>query len=129
MPRLYYALDLRDDPAAIAEYEDWHRPGVVWPEVVASIRAAGIEDMEIFRTGNRLVMVVQVPDGYDAGSRRAADAGNPRVQAWEGLMDRYQQRLPWARLGEKWVPMRGIFSLKDALAGSGTTPRSGGAGG
>lgn len=116
MPRFYYALDLRDDAAAIAEYENWHRPGVVWPEILASICAAGIEDMEIFRSGNRLVMVMQVPDGYDAAGKQAADAADPRVQEWEQLMDRYQQRLPWARQGEKWVAMRGIFSLKEALA-------------
>lgn len=116
MPRFYYALDLRDDAAAIAEYENWHRPDKVWPEIVASIRAAGIEDMEIFRTGNRLVMMMQVPDDYDAAGKQAADAADPRVQEWERLMDGYQQRLPWARPGEKWVPMRGIFSLSAALA-------------
>lgn len=118
MTRLYYALDLRDDAAAIAEYENWHRPGVVWPEIVASIRAAGIADMEIFRTGNRLVMMMQVPDGYDATAKQAADAASARVQAWEQMMDRYQQRLPWAKPGEKWVAMHGIFSLKEALAAS-----------
>ena len=53
MQRYYYALDLKDDAAAIAEYERWHRPGVVWPEIISSIRASGIEEMEIFRTGNR----------------------------------------------------------------------------
>ena len=116
MPRLYYALDLRDEAAAIAEYENWHRPGAVWPEIVVSIRAAGIEDMEIFRTGNRLVMVMQVPDGYDAAGKQVADATNPRVQEWERLMDGYQQRLPWAKPGEKWVAMRAIFSLREALA-------------
>ena len=120
MPRLYYALDLRDDAAAIAEYENWHRPGVVWPEIVASIRNAGIEEMEIFRSGNRLVMVMQVPDGYDTAGKQAADAADPRVQAWEQLMDGYQQRLPWAKPGEKWVAMRGIFSLRAALAVSDT---------
>ena len=122
MPRLYYALDLRDDAAAIAEYEDWHRPGVVWPEILASIRAAGIEEMEIFRTGNRLVLVMQVPDDYDAAAKQTADAASPRVQAWEQLMDRYQQRLPWAKPSEKWVAMRGIFSLREALAASGVNP-------
>ncbi|RDS83761.1 L-rhamnose mutarotase [Dyella monticola] len=115
MQRLYYALDLKDDAQAIAEYERWHRPGVVWPEIVASIRASGIEDMEIFRTGNRLVMVVQVGDRYDASVKRESDTPDEKTQAWEHLMDRYQQRLPWAEAGQKWVPMTRIFSLADAL--------------
>jgi L-rhamnose mutarotase len=113
MPRLYYALDLRDDAEAIAEYERWHQPQHVWPEIVANIRASGIEQMEIFRTGNRLVMVVQVPDDYAAPATRENDA---KTQAWEALMDGYQQRLPWSEPGQKWVPMTRIFSLTDALA-------------
>jgi L-rhamnose mutarotase len=114
MPRHYYALDLRDDEAAIAEYERLHRPGNVWPEIAASIQASGIEEMEIFRTGNRLVMVVQVPNGYDASATRQTD--DPMNHAWEALMDRYQQRLPWAEMGQKWVPMTRIFSLTETLA-------------
>jgi L-rhamnose mutarotase len=115
MQRYYYALDLKDDAAAIAEYERWHRPGVVWPEIVTSIRAAGIEEMEIFRTGNRLVMVVQMPDDHVPAAKRESD-DDARTKEWEELMDRYQQRLPWAPEGVKWVPMGRIFSLKEALA-------------
>jgi L-rhamnose mutarotase len=114
MPRHYYALDLRDDDAAIAEYERLHRPGNVWPEIAASIKTSGIEEMEIFRTGNRLVMVVQVPHGYDASAKRHVD--DPMTHAWEALMDRYQQRLPWAETGQKWVPMKRIFSLAETLS-------------
>ena len=116
MQRYYYALDLKDDAAAIAEYERWHRPGVVWPEIVTSIRAAGIEEMEIFRTGNRLVMAVKMADDYDPAAKGEADAADARTKEWEQLMDRYQQRLPWAETGQKWVPMTRIFSLKEALA-------------
>lgn len=112
MQRHYYALDLKDDAAAIAEYERWHRPDMVWPEIVASIRSAGIEEMEIFRTGNRLVMVVQVADDHVPAPKQESDA---KTQEWEALMDRYQQRLPWAEAGQKWVPMGRIFSLKEAL--------------
>ena len=89
---------------------------MVWPEIVTSIRAAGIEEMEIFRTGNRLVMAVKMADDYDPAAKGEADAANARTKEWEQLMDRYQQRLPWAETGQKWVPMTRIFSLKEALA-------------
>lgn len=115
MQRYYYALDLKDDAAAIAEYERWHRPGIIWPEIVTSIRVAGIEDMEIFRTGNRLVMVVKMADDYVPRAKRESDT-DAKTQEWEQLMDRYQQRLPWAEAGQKWVPMGRIFSLKESLA-------------
>ena len=111
--RLYYALDLRDDPGLIAEYERLHRPGNIWPEIVASIRAAGIRELEIFRVGNRLLMALDVPEDYSPEARAAADAGNPRVQVWEKLMWRFQQALPFAGPGEKWMPMHRIFSLRD----------------
>jgi L-rhamnose mutarotase len=105
------ALDLRDDPALIAEYERWHRKEFIWPEVVRSIRDAGIPDMQIFRTGNRLVMLMRVGEGFDASAKAAADAASERVQAWEALMSTFQQPLPWAKTGEKWVPMEPIFDL------------------
>jgi L-rhamnose mutarotase len=120
MSRHYYALDLRNDAEAIAEYERWHQPGEVWPEIIASIRASGVEEMEIFRTGNRLVMMVRMAEGHDASVRKDADAADAKTQAWEALMDGYQQRLPWAEAGQKWVPMKRIFSLSESLAYSRT---------
>jgi L-rhamnose mutarotase len=118
MSRHYYALDLRDDATAIAEYECWHQPGHIWPEIIASIRASGVQDMEIFRTGNRLVMVVQMIEGHASPARKDADADDAKTQAWESLMDGYQQRLPWAEAGQKWVPMKRIFSLAESIAHS-----------
>ena len=120
MPRLYYALDLQDDPTLIAEYEHWHRAENVWPEIVASFRGMGVRDLEIFRAGNRLILVMDVDESYSAERKAASDAANPRVQEWEALMWRFQQALPFAQPGEKWVPMRQIFSLKDAITAQGT---------
>jgi L-rhamnose mutarotase len=116
MTRWYFALDLRDDPQAIAEYERWHKAEFIWPEVVASIRAAGIASMEIFRTGNRLVMAMETGAGYDAASKASADAADERVQAWEALMGTFQQPLPWAAPGQKWVRMTRIFNLAECAS-------------
>ena len=106
-------LDLKNDPELIAQYEACHAPGAVPPEVVKSIRDAGISSMEIFRLGDRLVMLVEADDDFDAKAKAAADATNPAVIAWEKRMDAFQQRLPWAADGEKWLPATRIFSLEE----------------
>jgi L-rhamnose mutarotase len=109
--RYCFALDLKDDPALIADYERYHAPGGVWPEILESIKAAGIEKLDIYRTGNRLFMVMEVNDSFSFEKKAVMDAANPRVQDWEYLMWHYQQSLPWAREGEKWVLMNKIFEL------------------
>jgi len=103
------ALDLKDDPALIAEYERYHEK--IWPEIEESIRTAGITSMEIYRLGNRLFMIMETDDTFSFDRKAAMDAGNPKVQEWEALMWRYQQALPMARPGEKWLLMERIFAL------------------
>jgi L-rhamnose mutarotase len=114
MPRLCFALDLHDDPALIAEYERWHQPDRIWPDIVASISSAGIRDLEIFRVDDRLFMIMDVAEDYSPDAKAAADANSPRVHAWEALMWQFQKPLPHARPGEKWVEMKRIFSLTEA---------------
>ena len=52
--RHFLALDLRDDPALIAEYEAHHRR--IWPEVRGHLHAHGVTAMSIYRLGTRMVM-------------------------------------------------------------------------
>ncbi len=108
--RYCLALDLKDDPALIAEYVRLHEQ--IWPEIAESIRSAGIVSMEIWRTGNRLFMVMETDEHFNAEAKAAADAANPKVAEWEALMWRFQQPLPWAAAGEKWVAMEKIFDLQ-----------------
>ncbi len=109
MKRHCLALDLRPDPALIAEYEAMHR--AVWPEILDSIRSAGILSLEIYRIENRLFMILEADDDFSLEQKAAADAANPKVQEWESLMWRYQQALPSAKPGEKWVLMQRVFSV------------------
>jgi L-rhamnose mutarotase len=105
--RYCLALDLQPDPALIAEYEAMHR--AVWPEILNSIRESGILNLEIYRIENRLFMILEAGDDFSFEKKAAADAGNQKVQEWETLMWRYQQALPTARPGEKWMLMERIF--------------------
>ncbi len=111
MKRYCMALDLKDDPALIEEYKQYHR--AVWPEIKESITSSGIVDMQIYLAGNRLFMIMETEDSFQFEAKAAADAANPKVQEWEQLMWKFQQALPQARPGEKWMRMEQIFSLLD----------------
>ena len=111
MKRYCLALDLTDDPKLIEEYERWHKAENIWPEIKKSITDAGITDMQIYRTGNRLFMIMETTDYYSGEKKTEMDSANPKVQAWEQLMWKFQQPLPWAGNGEKWVLMNKIFQL------------------
>ena len=111
MKRHCLALDLVDDPILIAEYEQYHVK--IWPEIHKSITDSGIENMEIFRIGNRLFTIMEVADSFSFEEKGKMDAENPKVQEWENLMWKYQQALPMAKTGEKWLLMDKIFGLKE----------------
>ena len=109
--RLCFSCDLKDDPKLIAEYKKYHAPENAWPEITKSIKDAGIVDMQIHLTGNRMFMIMDVDETFDPNKKTEMDANNPKVQEWEQLMWKYQQGLPWAKEGEKWIEMEQIFQL------------------
>ena len=106
------ALDLKDDPALIAEYVALHRE--VWPEVTQSLRKIGITSMRIYRGGTRLFMVIEADDEFDV-ARYQAYAQEPRTDAWDALTRRFQQPTPFAQPGEWWSPLEEIFDLNANL--------------
>ena len=109
MRRYCLALDLKPNPALMAEYERYHQ--AVWPEIIKSIRASGIERLEIYRVENRLFMILEANASFSFEQKSKADAVNPKVQEWETLMWQYQQALPTAKPGEKWLLMDRVFAL------------------
>ena len=109
MKKYCLALDLKDDAKLIEEYEHYHKN--VWPEIIESIKGSGIEVLDIYRTGNRMVMIIEANEDFSFEKKSAMDAANPKVEEWEKLMWRFQQPLPWAKTGEKWILMDKIFEL------------------
>ncbi|HRH51611.1 MAG TPA: L-rhamnose mutarotase [Panacibacter sp.] len=109
MKKYCLALDLKDDPQLIAEYEQYHKQ--VSTEILKSITGSGITAMEIYRAGNRLFMIMQTTDDFSFETKAAMDAANSTVQEWEQFVWKFQQPLPFAKPGEKWVLMDQIFSL------------------
>jgi L-rhamnose mutarotase len=108
--RFCFTLDLKNDPHLIAEYRRFHEK--IWPEITDSIRNSGIEDMEIYLLGTRLFMFMEVNDSFSFERKDKADQNNPKVQEWEELMWQFQQPLPEAKAGEKWLRMERIFKLE-----------------
>ena len=111
MKRYCLALDLKEDSKLIAEYENYHKN--VWPEIIKSIKESGIEVLDIYRTGNRMFMIIEANDDFSFEKKAAMDTANPKVWEWEELMWKFQQALPWAKTGEKWILMDKIFSLSE----------------
>lgn len=108
--RFCLTLDLKNDPDLIAQYERYHE--LVWPEVIESIKASGIEDMEIYRLGTRMFMIMEVNQHFSFEAKARADEANPKVAEWEELMWKFQKPLSEAQPGEKWLAMKPIFKLK-----------------
>ncbi|MBX2952380.1 MAG: L-rhamnose mutarotase [Leadbetterella sp.] len=113
MKKIVLVLDLKDDPALIAEYEAYHRE--VWPEILDSIRDSGILRMEIYRFSNRLFMIMETEEDFSFERKGEMDKANPKVQEWEELMWKYQQALPGSPPGAKWLPAKLVFSMESEL--------------
>ena len=109
--RYCQTLDLRDDPALIAEYRRLHSEQGVWREILDGIRSVGILEMEIYLLGTRLFMIVETAPDFDWTSAMARLTTLPRQAEWEELTGRYQQALPGASSAEKWKLMERIFHL------------------
>ena len=109
MQKFCLACDLKEDEDLIADYEKFH--AAVWPEIQQSILDSGITQLDIYRVSNRLFMIIEATDDFSFEKKSAADTGNAYVQEWEELMWKFQQALPGAKPGEKWMLMKKIFEL------------------
>ena len=109
--RYCQTLDLKDDPALIAEYVERHSKAKRWQEIVDGIRTVGILEMEIYLTGTRLFMIVETAVDFDWDTAFARLSKMPRQAEWEEYMSVFQVSKPGATSAEKWQLMDKIFCL------------------
>ena len=109
MQRFCLSVDLVNDPALIAEYEEYHQE--VWPAILDSIKDSGITVLDIYCAVNRMFMIIEADANFSFEKKSVMDADNATVQQWEELMWKFQQALPWAKPGQKWMLMEKIFQL------------------
>ncbi len=107
MKRYCQTLELRDDPELIEKYLEAHRH--VWPEVIAGQREVGIVDMQIYRRGTRLFMIMDTVDDFDFVRDNARLATLPRQAEWEAYVAQFQGCDPSAPSTDKWQLMERIF--------------------
>jgi L-rhamnose mutarotase len=108
--RFCLTLDLKDDPALIAEYKRYHER--VWPEITKSLKEAGVVDMEIYLLGTRMFMIMEVGSEFSFSKKAKMDLANPKVREWEELMGKFQNPLPNASPVERWQVMEKVFELE-----------------
>lgn len=109
--RYVQTMDLKDDPAFIAEYRRRHSREESWKEIRDGIREVGILEMELYILGTRLVMIVDTPLDFDWDKAMARLATLPRQQEWEDYMAMFQQCAEGATSDEKWQMMERMFYL------------------
>lgn len=107
--RYCQTLDLKNNPALIAEYVKRHSN--IWPEIKTGICEVGILEMQIFLLGTRLFMIVETPLDFDWDCAMSRLATLPRQAEWEEYMSMFQIASTGASSSEKWKLMDEIFHL------------------
>lgn len=107
MKRYCQTLNLVDDETMVAKYVEAHAH--VWPEIIQGQREVGILDMQIYRKGRKLFMVMDTVDGFDFAHDMARLATLPRQAEWEAYVSQFQGAKADARSDEKWQLMERIF--------------------
>jgi len=109
--RYCQTLDLKNDPALIAEYIKRHSQAEAWPEIRAGIREVGILEMELYHLGTKLFMIVETSLDFEWDAAMKKLATLPRQAEWEEYMSIFQIAAPGASSAEKWQLMDRIFYL------------------
>jgi hypothetical protein len=97
------------------EYIDYHATQFKnWPDVSKGFCNAGFQQLLVFRSGCRLMLVISIPKGKKLDDLNPKTIeNNPRVNDWNRLMKKYQEGVPGTRKGEVWVFFKQVTDNSD----------------
>lgn len=107
MKRYCQTLTLVDNPELVEKYVDVHRH--VWPEIIEGQRQVGILQMQIYRNGRTLFMIVDTVDSFDWDKDMARLSTLPRQAEWEAYVSQFQGCDANATSAEKWQRIEMVF--------------------
>jgi L-rhamnose mutarotase len=88
--RIVRLMDLNNRSDLFQAYELAHQRGNTPNAVLSAQRRHGIAELEIYRAGDRLVMIMEVTDAYDPAALDAESARSPEIAAWHQRMAELQ---------------------------------------
>ena len=91
-----------------AAYEEEHAR--VWPELLATMQAAGIRDWTIWRSGRHLFHLVDTDDFAGARTRLADD---PVDQRWQQHMAAFVDHFEENEAGEAGLSLRHVWTMTE----------------
>ena len=111
--RYVQTMDLKDDEELIRRYCEAHDEIHARPAILAGMREVGILEMELYRVGDRVVMIVDTPEDFDWDSAMSRLACLPGQADWEAYVAQFQQCSPTDTSDQKWKMMDRIFRIYD----------------
>jgi L-rhamnose mutarotase len=109
MKRFAMTVMLKDSPGVIDKYEAYHADP--WPEVNAGLLSCGILRMFIYRFGRQLFMFMETEDDFDMERDLPKYIEDPKAREWDEMMADFQDAVPGAPEGSKWVEMKEVYAL------------------
>ncbi len=110
MKRFAMTVMLKDDPEVLRKYEAYHANP--WPEVNAGLLKCGILRMFIYRFGRQLFMFMETEDDFDMDRDLPKYVEDPKAKEWDVMMADFQETVPGAPAGSKWVQMKEVYALQ-----------------
>lgn len=87
------------------EYVDYHTTQFEkWPEVAKGFCQADFQQLQVFKNGKQLILVISIPKGESLDKLNPRTTlNNPRVEQWNELMKKYQTGIEGAPADQTWI--------------------------